>query len=109
MKFEPDLVREILRICVEAPGFPPSTPKIDGYTADQVGHHIWLMGRSGLVIATGSDGDSSTIQTAMLLGLDGAGQAMWAKIEDETLWRRAIKAAGSFSLEALKAAILSQL
>ncbi len=109
MTFEPELVREILRICVASPGHPPPTPVIDGYSADQVGHHIWLMGCSGLVKASDSDGDSSTTTTAILVAMKPAGHELWKRIEDDAFWRRTLKSGKALSIKALEAWLLSQL
>lgn len=109
MRQDPDLMRAILRATVEAEGFPPSVPTVDGFTPAQVKHHVWLLGQQGLVSVTNIDADMSPNFEALLLGASALSEAALRAMDDATVMARITKAAGAFSIDLLKAAVLGAL
>jgi len=52
MKRYMELIRKILLVAESAPdGWGPDVPRIEGYTVDQIGYHVYLLADAGLVRA----------------------------------------------------------
>lgn len=87
MKRDMDLVRKILLHATgDESGYPDSNPKIEGYTEDQIGHHIYLMQQAGLVeVADGSTSDSCG-PTALLISVTWEGHDFIEAARSNTIW-----------------------
>ena len=86
MKRDMDLIRKIVLHMEDAPtGFAPSM-EIDGYTAEQIGYHAYLIVDAGL--ANGTDGTSfdSTGPDYMLNHLTSAGHDFADSARPQFIW-----------------------
>lgn len=93
MRRDMDLVRKILKL-VEAHETALNVGwdlAVDGYTDEQIGYHIHLMGQAGLVIAIDSTTMSDTSPSAMVSSLTWQGHDFLESIKDDDLWAKAKK------------------
>ena len=118
MKRDLDLVRKILfAIESQEHGFFTGDLKIDGFTGDQVGFHVYLMNEAGLINATEVTSSGSQSPEAFPNNLTWAGYEFLEAARDSSLWSKAsdkvIKPIGgvafSVLLEWLKAETKSRL
>lgn len=89
MKRDLDLMRLILMACEEHPhGFAPRDLALPGYTKEQIGYHIHLLGQAGLmrVSDVSSFGDASP--QALAIALTNAGHDFLDATRDPTRWQR---------------------
>lgn len=90
MKRDMDLVRQILlNATAQENGYANENPEIEGYTEDQIGHHIYLMHQAGLVEAADTssmDGDSPT---ALLISVTWKGHDFIEAARSNTVWSQA--------------------
>ena len=107
MKRDMNLVREILLDATnQENGYVNASPSIDGYTSDQVAHHIYLMWKADLVEAADvSDYDSPSPQ-AMLLSVTWNGHEFIEAARSDSVWNKALgkasAAGGSLTIGILK-------
>jgi hypothetical protein len=93
MQRDMDLVRKILKL-VEAQENALNVGweiAIDGYTDEQIGYHIHLMGQAGLVISIDSTTMSDTSPSALVSSLTWQGHDFLESIKDDDLWAKAKK------------------
>jgi hypothetical protein len=118
MKRDLDLIRKILLAMEEQEhSFPESDLTIAGYTEEQVGFHIFLLGDAGLAKVANNTHVGSRSPSAFPLHLTWAGYEFLAAAKDDTVWAKAktavITPAGgvafSVLLEWLKAEAKSRL
>lgn len=110
MKRDMDLVRKILMVCVDHEhGLAPQHLTIEGYSQEEIGHHVYLMVQAGLVKGESFllSGDQSP--RATLLSVTWSGHEFLEASRDEDLWSKAKKAAGSSGgmvLDVLKSVLI---
>lgn len=90
MKRDFELVRKILQLMEanEDGGFG-YMPKIDGYTAEQVGHHAYLMIDAGLIEGTVFSYRSPPLKQAIPESMTWAGHDFLDAAKDDTIWAKA--------------------
>lgn len=91
-----DLVRQIL-IAAEAQegGYVEVNLKIDGYTDDQIGYHVYLMGQAGLAEVADSSAMGSTSPSAILLSITWKGHDFLDAAKSSSIWDQAKEKAKS--------------
>ena len=106
MQRDLDLIRKILLKCEEREhGYDPSPFTIDGYTDEHIGFHIVLAGEAGLVHTTDITGQSDESPVALAHSITWSGYEFLDDTKDETVWKKAKKAAGNNSFDVLKAVL----
>jgi hypothetical protein len=108
MKRNMDLVRKILfKIEEHEHGYAEQNLSIDGFTAEQIGYHIWLMGKDRLLETVELVNSASDSPVARAISLLPAGHDFVDNARSDTTWAEAKKkvesVGGSVSL-----ALLSQ-
>jgi len=74
MKRDMDLVREILNWAEDQEhGFVEDNPKIEGYSEEEIGYHIYIMNEAGLVLAEEITSMADKSPRAVLLRLTWGG------------------------------------
>lgn len=90
MKRDLDLIRSILlSIEANAHGFAADRPVIDGYTEEQIGYHVYLMGQAGLITVVDATTLSDQSPSAIPLSITWAGHEFLDSVKDEALWKKA--------------------
>lgn len=90
MKRDLDLIRKLLLKMEEHEhGYAPQRITLDGYTDEQVGFHIYLLGQAGLICVADSSSMESGSPSAIPLNLTWAGYEFLDAARDETLWEKA--------------------
>jgi len=85
-----DLIRAILlKVEGNAHGFMPSQLEIDGYTKEQVGYHVYLMGQAGLAEVLTSRRDLDTSPSAVLKNLTWQGHEFLGASRNPGIWGQA--------------------
>jgi Hypothetical protein (DUF2513) len=107
MQRDMGLIRQILFKMEEHPGgFAPKDLAIEGYTADQIGYHIWLLGQAGLMTVSEVTAHGDSGPQALAVNLTWEGHDLIDAARSDTTWSRAMdkaKTAGvSMSLAVLK-------
>jgi len=106
MKLDMDLVRKILITLEEQPhGFFCQTLTIDGFSAEQIGYHVTLMGEAGLLNAIDMTSMDSQSPEAMPQRLTWQGHQFLNACRDEGRWTKAktiFKDAGGVSFDVAK-------
>jgi hypothetical protein len=90
MKRDMDLVRKILLAIEENPqGFFNKRLLIEGYSAEQIGYHVYLMMQAGLV--EGADATTMGCQSPVAIptGLTWQGHDFLDACRDEGVWAKA--------------------
>jgi hypothetical protein len=107
MKRDLDLVRSILLALEDHPsGDAPTDLRIEGYSEEQIGFHVLLMGDAGLleVVETTSFGDTS--RCAAPLRVFWKGYEFLEAARNDTIWEkakaRAVAAGVPFMFEVMK-------
>jgi hypothetical protein len=112
MKRDLDLIRKILLALEEHEhGFAPEELVIEGYSEEQIGFHIYLIGEAGLAKVAESARVNDPSPKAFAVNLTWAGYEFLESAKDDNLWGKAkekvIKPAGGVAfgvlLEWLKA------
>ncbi len=92
MKRDMDLVREILlKIEKHEHGMAPDNLSINGYTEEQVGYHVHLMGQAGLLKVADMTCRGSTSPAAMPIRMEWNGHEFLDAIRSDTIWDRTKK------------------
>lgn len=108
MKRDLDLVRSIL-LSMEASdhGFAVTLPVVDGFTVEEVGYHVHLMGQAGLISVLDNTTVVDKSPSALPLSITWAGHDFLDSVKDETLWNKAksmvLKPAAGVAFEVLVA------
>jgi hypothetical protein len=91
MKRDMELVRKLVLMIEDGPnGYAPENLKIEGYSAEQVGYHAYLMINAGLAIGLETGEFGSTSPEAMLTSLTWAGHEFAEAARDESRWKKAM-------------------
>jgi hypothetical protein len=107
MQRDLDLIRKLLLLMEsEEHGFFGSEPiEVEGYTEDQIGFHMYLLGEAGLAKVVDTTHIQSNSPSAAPLHLTWAGYEFLEAAKDETLWGKAkekvIKPAGGVAFSVL--------
>lgn len=106
MKRDLDLIRKLL-LAMESRehAFVQDELTIEGYTEEQVGFHIYLLGEAGLAKVAGNTHLQSQSPSALPVNLTWEGYEFLEAAKDETLWGKAksvvIKPAGGVAFGVL--------
>jgi hypothetical protein len=85
-----DLIRAILLKVEENPhGFMPSKLEVDGYTKEEIGYHVYLMGQAGLAEVLTSRRDMAESPSAVLKNLTWQGHEFLGASRNQTIWEQA--------------------
>lgn len=112
MKRDMDLVRQILLDATSKDeGYANDNPELEGYTEDQIGHHIYLMQQAGLVEAADTSAMGSTSPTAILISVTWKGHDFIEAARNNTVWAQAKEKAksvgGSLTFDLMKELLVS--
>jgi len=90
MKRDLDLVRSIL-ISMEASehGISGVCPSVEGFSEEQIGYHVYIMGQAGLITAAETTCMSDPSPSAIPMSITWAGHDFLDSVKDETLWKKA--------------------
>lgn len=106
MKRDMDLIRAILLACeAHEHGRAPRELQIEGYTDEQIGFHVHLMGEAGLLRTTDVTHTGSTSPSAMPIAITWDGYEFLEASRNENNWQKvkaAAHASGGFVLSAVK-------
>lgn len=106
MKRDMSLVRDILLwMEKQEHGYADGQPQIEGYSEEEIGYHLYLMGQAGLV----SVGDTTTLGSksprAYIESMTWFGHEFLDASNDEKIWKKAkenlLKPAATVSFEVL--------
>ena len=90
MKRDMELVRQILvQIEEHEHGMAPRSLTIDGYTQEQIGYHVHLMGQAGLLKVADVSHFGSTSPEAIATRMTWAGHEFLDAARSDTVWQRA--------------------
>jgi hypothetical protein len=112
MKRDMDLVRKILLDATsQDDGYAGSNPEIEGYTEDQIAHHIYLMEQAGLVEAADTSTKGSSSPTAILTSITWKGHDFIDVARSNTVWGQAQEKAksvgGSLTFDLMKELVVA--
>ena len=112
MKRDMDLVRKILIAIEEHPsGYAPEKLEIDGYSEDEIGHHVHLMGQANLLTVVDSTHMQSTSPVAIAGSITWTGHEFLSAAKSDSVWNQAKNRLGgtfqTVSLEVLKSLLIS--
>ena len=111
MKRDMNLVREIL-LAVEARehGMGAAELNIEGHSQEEIGYHVYLMGKAGLLVAVEITHLGSPSPEALASGLTWQGHDFLDAARDPSLWQKAldkIRTTGSaLTIEIVKAVLV---
>jgi hypothetical protein len=109
MQRDMDLIRQLLfKMENHSGGFAPKDYAVEGYTADQVGYHIWLLGQAGLMKVADVTSLASSGPVAIPVNLTWEGHDFIAAARSDTIWSHAMEKAKSMG-GALSLAVFKQL
>lgn len=92
MKRDLDLVRKILlELEAHEHGYPPEGFTIDGYTGEQIGYHVYLMGQAELLNVANTAHMGSTSPTAIPVSVTWDGHEFLEASRSPTVWQEAKK------------------
>ncbi len=91
MKRDMDLIRKVLlETESNIHGFAPrKLMEIDGYTQEEIGYHIYLLGEADLAKVINMTFDQSDSPSAQMLNLTWAGHEFLDSARDNTIWNQA--------------------
>jgi hypothetical protein len=112
MQRDMNLVRAILlKLEAHPHGFAPAL-EIEGYTDEQIGFHVALMGQAGLIDAYPTNSSADETPSAMPLSLKWEGYEFLAASKDEGIWKKGTSTvmakAGAIGFEILKAVLTAE-
>jgi len=89
MKRDPQLIRQILLACEEHEhGYAPREIHIEGYTDEQIGYHVYLLGDAGYMEVTEAIRKRSSLSPrSRPISITHAGHEFLDTIKDEEVWR----------------------
>jgi hypothetical protein len=90
-------------------GYAPDNLAIEGYSEEQIGHHVYLMMQAGLVEGADTTTSEDASPQAQILSVTWAGHEFLEASRDERLWSKAKKAAtssGGLVLDVLKSVLI---
>lgn len=106
MKRDMDLIRAILLACeAHECGFAPRELQLEGYTDEQIGFHVHLMGEARLLQTGDVTCMGSTSPCAVAIAMTWEGYEFLEASRNENNWQKvkaAAHASGGFVLSAVK-------
>lgn len=112
MKRDMNLVREILLAVEARQSTGAEDLHIEGYSQEEIGYHVYLMGEEGLLDAMNVIGINSPSPKAMARGLTWQGHDFLEAARNPTMWKKALdtfrKEGVALTLEILKAYLLQK-
>jgi len=107
-----DLIRAILlKLEDHEHGFAPQELDVPGYSDEQVGFHVHLLGQAGLLVAIDVTGMGCESPRALARSLTWQGYEFLEPARSEPLWRKALsqvgKAGAGASFEILKLVLVN--
>ncbi|MGC9259813.1 MAG: DUF2513 domain-containing protein [Phycisphaerae bacterium] len=109
MKRDLDLIRKILQQCEDFErGCAPPTITVDGYTEEQIGFHIYLAGKAGLMETEDVTQLGSAVPAALPICLTWQGYEFLEKSRDEGIWstaKQAAHASGGMAFDVVKSVL----
>jgi hypothetical protein len=109
VKRDMDLVRAILIVLDDHPsGYAPHKIEIDGYSDEQIGYHIYLLGQAGLLDVSDASSLDGLSPKAIPHSLTWAGHEFLASAREQSNWLQAkkiIKGAGEGSFQVWQAVL----
>ncbi len=114
MQRDMDLIRKLLRVIEEdQAGHAPQVIAIDGYSSEQIGYHIWLLGQSGLLNTETTTHLLSPSPSAMPVSLTWEGHEFLEASRNDGAWKKAkgiiIEKGGGMTLEVIKAFLMAEI
>lgn len=92
MNRDMDLVREILlAMDSHEHGYAPQSMDFDGYTDEQIGYHVYIMGQAGLLEVANASSMDGPSPKAIPLNLTWAGHEFLANAREKSHWLQAKK------------------
>lgn len=90
MKRDMDLVRQLLFVMEKAEhGHCDEPLVVDGYTAEQIGYHAYLLNQAGLIVAVDATAMDSEGPVFIPVCLTWAGHDFLDSVKDDTVWQKA--------------------
>lgn len=90
MKRDMNLVREILVWAEnQEHGYVRNNPKIEGYSEEEIGYHVYIMNEAGLVKAHDFTSMNDKSPRAELLQITWSGYEFLGAAKDDTIWSKA--------------------
>lgn len=114
MKRDMNLIRQILLWTEKQEhAYFSSNPNIEGYTPEQIGYHVYLMGQAGLVQIIDRSAMGMTSPFGIIREVTWAGHEFIDAIKDDALWNKAtstiLKEGTSFTFESIKSWLTAQI
>jgi hypothetical protein len=110
MKRDLDLIRKILMACEQHEhGWAPRELAIDGFSEEQIGFHVHLLGEAGLMKVADVTRMGSSSPAALPLYIRWEGYEFLEASRDPNRWdrvKRAAASAGAMSLDVVKAVLV---
>ena len=96
MKRDMDLIRKILLVAEsDVHGFATEKAiEIDGYTQEEIGYHVYLLGEAGLAKVIDMTFDQSASPSARVLNLTWEGHEFLDSSRENHIWNQAKDAIG---------------
>jgi hypothetical protein len=98
-----DLVREILlAIDGHERGYAPQQMKFEGFTDEQIGYHVYILGQAGLLEVADVSSIDGSCPRAIPINLTWAGHEFLANAREQSHWLQAkklMKGAGEGSFQ----------
>lgn len=110
MERDMDLVREILLTLEKRTDL--RNVEIEGYTAEQIGFHVWLMADAGLVRATEVTSQAAKVPYSIPFCITWQGYEFLALMKNDTNWKKSkasvLSKVGAVGFEIVKALLVSE-
>lgn len=88
MKRDMDLIRQIMLAIEASPtGYVQSDLKIEGYSSEQIGYHVYLLSEAGYVVGIDTTDTSNTSPMWTVGNLTWAGHEFLAAARDPGIWQ----------------------
>ena len=114
MKRDMELIRKLILQIEDSPnGSAPSQLQIEGYTAEQIGYHAYLLVDSGLAVGSDVTNSGSSGPEYLISYLTWAGHDFADACRNETTWKKATaivkEKAGGVTFDVFKQLLVSLL
>lgn len=115
MRRDMELVRKILMTLEETPADQNISLRLDisGYSEQEIGFHVALMGEAGLIHTSNARHHGQAEPFAVPISITWEGYEFLATARNESVWRTSVSTvlsrAGSVGFELLKAVLMAEL
>jgi hypothetical protein len=110
MERDMDLVRQILLTLEKRTGL--QNVEIEGYTAEQIGFHVWLMADAGLVRASAVTSQAAKVPYSIPFCITWQGYEFLAIMKDDSTWKKSkstvLAKVGAVGFEIIKSVLTSE-